>query len=377
MSDFQTLVLVLWALYLLESLLWLPDGFSLLRRRLFGDWRVKRQGWNLPLFQSQIYLAPLFPPFGRTVVTGESPLRLHPAGFRVENAKPGEEPNSGSSFKNLKTITADGRVLQCNGQTIARFGSPWSAQRAANFLLRLKAAAEPDRPKMLETEFQRMLDVDLVQQRLIACGRAGRRLHIACYAEFTLLLVALPLLGQFVGFRVIFLPVLFGLLALGGFIVWEFHRAYGVLYESRHPNRGSVTAVLLLSPLAAARSLDQLTEPALSDFHPLAVAGALATRETFFDETARYLREWRFPLSGVTGETDWHRTHWQRAIEQFVARHFNDPARLLAPPSRESEECLSFCPRCGNQYRFEAGQCADCMLPVFRFDEPAPPAIPN
>jgi hypothetical protein len=373
MSDFQSLLLILAVLYLLESIVWVPDGALVFRRSLSGRWQAIRQGWRLAVSHGQLHLAPLLPPFGRILVAGASPLQIEPHSVRIDRFATGADaPSEGLiPFSSLRTVAGDGRTLLLNGKAAARLASPWSAQHAAALLNRVKAAREADRPALLQAEFRRSLDSEKARERLAAGRTAGRRLRIACYTEFGLLFVGLPVLSAWLGFRAILIPFLLCLLAMGVFIARQFHRAYKLLYEEGHPSRGIASAMLILSPLAAARAYDQLTEPALSDFHPLAVAGALFSPEDSLAETTRYVREWRFPLTGRQPAADWFHQNWQEALDRFVASNGSDLSRLAGSPPRESEECLSFCPRCASQYKFESGNCADCMLPVLRFENPA------
>lgn len=384
MSDFQSLILIIFALYLMESLVWLPEGAFVYRRSLFGSWHVVRRGWQLSLFHGQIYLAPLLPPFGRLLISGYPPVRITPQGLCL-NSSEGNQTDSWEGyipFPEVFVTGFDGRKLLWNGKTVARFSSPLSARHAAGLLARFRDGNETDRAKLLDADFRRMLDSKRLRERMAACRQAGSLLRAACSAEFALLLIGFPVAGALIGFRALLLPLLFGLLALGIFICWQLHRAYQALHGARHPNRVSVTAMLVLSPIAATRAYDQLAEDAISDFHPLAAASVLFSRETFLAETARYLREWLFPLPGTgaakstehTAAEDWFRDRWQEAVERFVAEHFGDPAEFLSAPPKESEECRSFCPRCCSQYLFEKGQCADCLLPVLRFEEPNSPA---
>ena len=387
MSDFQSLIFILCALYLIDCVVWLPEGAFLFRCSHFGRWQVVRQGWQLSLFQSHVYLAPLLPPFGRLFISGNSPVRIDPQGFWLNcsehEGRQGHASGSYIPFTDMVSVGCNGRKLLCNGKVVARFASPSCAKRTADLLALLKGSSEGRRKELLDAEFQRVLDTSLVQERLAVCRRAGRWLRPACHAEFGLLFIGFPALGELFGFRVHLVPFLLGVLALGYFISREFHRAYGVLYGTPHPSRGSVSAMLMLSPVVATRAFDQLNENAVSDFHPLAVAGAVYPREAFFSETSRYVREWRFPLPDApsgnstehTAAEDWFRKHWQEAIEQFIVKNFGDLAQFLGAPPRESEECRSFCPRCASQYKFEAGHCADCMLPVYSFQKPASPLI--
>ena len=140
----------------------------------------------------------------------------------------------------------------------------------------------------------------------------------------------------------------------------------------------------MLSPVSAVRAADKFGMHALGNFHPLAVVTVLCSRELSATEASRNLRELLFPLPLAALESSnernaaetWFRNHWQSAVVQFIAANIIDPARLLAPPPKESAECRSYCPRCCGQYVFEAGRCAECQLPLVGFDQTATMAAP-
>ncbi len=256
---------------------------------------------------------------------------------------------------------------------------------AVELLTRLKGCEEGERQKFLKEGFNRILDGGKLAAVIAKYRGAGRRLRAACHMEFGLLFLAFPVLGELLGIRLILLPFLLCLLAFGLFISWEYQRVYRVLHGSGDPNRGSVTAMLLLSPVAATRAFDQLAAYAVSRFHPLAVASVLFSRETFLAEASRYLRAVKYPLpeagsagfSGPTGAQDWLSENWRDAVERFLGESFDDPVQLLSPPRKDSEKCRSYCPRSCSQYRFEAGDCVDCNLPVHRFVSSFLPQAPR
>jgi hypothetical protein len=163
-------------------------------------------------------------------------------------------------------------------------------------------------------------------------------------------------------------PWLLGLLvAQMGMIAWLFRRAHRALFPDEKEARWTATLTIVLSPLVAIRANDIALRELFSLYHPLAVAQTLCSEKYFREMASRTLRELHFPLpSAVAPGTpahdaeDWNRAALLRSVERFVADCGTPPKELLGPPARESPLCLSFCPRCCNQYRFADGTCPDC-----------------
>ena len=382
MSDFQSLFLIVCALYLLECVLWLRGGVVVFRRSLLGPWRVLRRGWELAAFDIQGILAPLLPPFSRVLVCEYPRLRISPYGFSLDRSeRAGRQnllPERHFLFASISAIHCNGTKVTCDGQVVVRYSSSLAARHWAALLTRLKQSSEIERASLVEDEFRRLFDSNRLRETLSACHDAGRALRWACSAEFALLLIVFPILGHLFGFRMIWLPLLICLLLSGGYIAWQFCRAHRAVYGMNDPDRGSTAAMLFLSPVSATRALDELEKHALGAFHPLAATAVLCPPQLFEAEASRTLRELLFPPPFTVPEKShentaaeaWFHEHWQKAVEQFINLHFADPARLLTPPPKESDECRSYCPRCCGQYVFESGKCAECELPVVSFSQP-------
>jgi hypothetical protein len=306
-----------------------------------------------------MFVAPLTPPFGRMIVGTLQPLKL--------DSIPWAEPVS---------VAADGRKLICNGKKVARFASPLDAIRTADWITRLKNATElTARKRLIDAHFRSALDTGLVRQRLTACRKASYRLSVACHAEFAFLLVAFPLAAAWIGFRILLLPVVATVVIFGIFISREFGRAYRELHGKRDPDHGSTIATLLLSPISAIRAQEQLVRYSLTDFHPLAIASVLYSKEAFRDEAARYVREEWFPIPNESDSNavndasveDLYRRQWHQALREFVESNGWMVEQFLEAPERESKASVSYCPRCCNQYTVGHGTCAECRLDLVRF----------
>ena len=380
MSDWQSILLILWALYLFETVLWLPDGAVVFSQSAFGEWKIRRQGWRLEGLKLQGFLAPFFPPLSRVLVCQEPQLGMGTHGFWCAPYGYADSPllsaRSHFPFDDISKIDSQGSKLMCDGTEVARLSSAAAARRLVALLLRLKQSSALERQRLLEAEHHRVLDGRRLQETLSAFHATGRRLRWACHLEFALLFVVFPLLVQRFGFRTIWLPLLVSLVSIGIYISREFHLAHRTLYGADDPGRGAATATVLLSPVAAVRAVDELQKHAAGEFDPLSVSATLCDPKTFEAEASRILRQLLFPLpsfgNGIPREfasdEAWFRSSRRKALEALISQTIADPSKLLAAPTKESSECRSYCPRCCAQYVFAEGECAECALPVVSFD---------
>ena len=150
--------------------------------------------------------------------------------------------------------------------------------------------------------------------------------------------------------------------------VLDYYLAHRQLHPTSAWARRKHAAMMIFSPLTAMRAIDSLSLDWLAEFHPLAVAVRLLPRERFERFAAQVLRDLRFPIpSGalhnppeVTQTRAWHRELLDAEMLRILEREKLFAAELLAPPARESDEVVAWCPRCHQQFASLASHCAPC-----------------
>jgi hypothetical protein len=373
MSDLQALYLILVAIYLIQCIVWVPEDSICFRKNLRGEWRVS-SGWlHIGAWGLRGVLASPLPLLDGLPVCDRLPLTVSPSGVLLSpRTSLRSAASSGATaaflkFDELENIHARGKEVLAGRKLLCKSPTTGMACHTAEFLEKLRGKKENKRAVAIEAEFARLLDDEAIRARLDDWRKRTALLRWNCSVLFVYLFFLVPVPVTLRGLLSTW-PWLLGLLvAQMGIIAWLFRRAHRALFPDEKEARWTATLTILLSPPVAIRANDILLRELFSLFHPLAVAQTLCSEKYFREMASRTLRELRFPLpSAVAPGTpahhaeDWNRAALLRSVERFVAASGTPPEELLGPPARESALCLSFCPRCWNQYRFVDGACPDC-----------------
>jgi hypothetical protein len=132
-------------------------------------------------------------------------------------------------------------------------------------------------------------------------------------------------------------------LAILGFILHMFWRAYGALFPDAAADRRSKTLLMGLSPLGAIRAVDHLAWRLLAGIHPLVAAVELCDR-------ADAVRLARLMYFGPPNRDE--------RIRRFLEQSDLWDAVVAAPAGEPG--ATAFCPRCHAQYIRADGECSDC-----------------
>jgi len=141
----------------------------------------------------------------------------------------------------------------------------------------------------------------------------------------------------------------------------EFRYLHHRLLPTRIEERRSKLVVMALSPLAAMRATDALTQRLLDDLHPVPVALALCDRDTAAVIVRRWLAD-----SGIAEEVRWGERSVEglsrdaQTADLLLRQGGLSLGAVLAPPPPENDGCRSYCPRCGAQYTLIRGTCGTC-----------------
>ena len=302
MNDTVALFALLAGLYLAECLLRLPASGTIFASRTGNrfHWCARSEG---AARQAGWFLAPPFPPLGTVLpCRALSPLVSSP------DQPPDVDATEGSGDPIRRTIDAS-------------------------------------------------LDEAAIRARLEAHRTESQGLRWLANLLFVHLFVFAPVAAWSRGMVAIWPALLFPSLMLVGALGFEFRRAHSRLFPDDSFERRSRLSMILLSPLAAVRAGDALSRDLLAGFHPLAVGAVLGPRDAVADDARRTLHDLaaREGAEGATGPA----SRLRRSLERMLTRAGWPPAVLARPPE-PAPGGRSFCPRCHEQYRLDAGECADC-----------------
>jgi hypothetical protein len=374
MGDLGSLLGALAVIYVLECLVWVQRGSVLLLRWWGKTSAIHHPGTLLGNARGALFLANPFPPFGTAFLGRPILVSLSVEGALSWTAaclNPGWRPAQAGRyvrFDEMRSVEVEGKSVRVDGHIFIRAPSPYVARTIAGNLRRLQKAPGASRRAIIQSIISEALDRKSVNNRMAALAGQSRWLRSLGIGLFWYLFGAAPLLVWHFGLGPVVWPIAGGLLAQTVAIAILFHRAHKTLYPAAGEERFTPFLTMLLAPPAAIRAVDVLRRPLLEDFHPLAAAAVLASRDHFKAFARHVLLDLRHPilpacpsnnLQAVATEREFRETLCL-AAEEFVQSAGCSVKELLQPPQRTDPTHASYCPRCGAQFVVREGVCADC-----------------
>jgi hypothetical protein len=271
-------------------------------------------------------------------------------------------------FADMRNVEVRGRAVRVNDEVLLKAASPTFAGHLAQHLRRLSELAPGQREGAIEEILNGSLDASAIQRRWQEFQQQTRHVRLLTNLLFGYLFVLAPLLIWQLGFRLCWLGLLIGLLALTITTACWFQRAHKTFYPAAEDERFTHFLTILLSPATTIRAHDVLSRPLLETFHPLALAKVFCPEPEFRAFARTVLREIRFPGLPVCPRVEpvaqaaerQARAALRRAVEGFLQHCGLPPEELAQPPTPTDESCRSYCPRCLTQFTTSEGTCADC-----------------
>lgn len=374
MTEFLQLLAVFAGIYLFDCVHWARRETVAFRTWWRSRVRVVA-GEDMPGNDSfgVVFAQPLLP-FGRLFLTQTFPLSLTrdvAVSFVAHATNPG--PRAGQIERAVRfepglAVTTEARRVSIGGRVFVEAGSERMAQRLANLIVDLGTLAPHARAKRIDELVRAAFDTRAIAQRVDEFTRATRALLVACTCAFWFVFAVTPIVGLRFGLAQSWIPLVAALVVGQVAILWTFVRAHRRLYASENGARIGQSILLALSPPAAMRAVEALSRDLLAEFHPLAVAAVVLERDAFADLVESTLRDAVHPLPirrdgddplVHAADLEW-RERMLTALEAFASREGIAPARWRAAPARLEADCLSYCPRCTQQFTLASGTCARC-----------------
>jgi hypothetical protein len=374
MSELQSLLLVLAAIYAVECLVWVPLGaiaFSSLRGRV---WRWHQPGLATGNARGGFLLADPLPPLGTIIYGLQLPLSLSPDGVCAWNPAclngTRRTPQCGAWMRwaEVREVATLGRKVFLNGQFFLKANSEGHAVFLAGVVRRIHRQPPEQRVQAITTEFAAHLDTHAVSARRQEAGRRAGGLQWLANLLLLTVFAATPLLAWHYGWRRFLWALVGVVLAQTVTAAVLYYRAHKALLPAATEERFTWCLTMLLAAPTAMRAHDLLVRHAFEQFHPLALARVLVPADAFRELAQQAVLDARHPLEPAwpggslearTAVT-WSHAAWREALEVFVGRTGLSLEQLVAPPT-PSEPChVSYCPRCRTQFVLSEGRCPDC-----------------
>jgi len=368
LSDGQSLLLILFLLYLSECVVWVrKHSVAFVYSR--GRWRIARpKSWLGNANGALLFLNPLS--LGRLVVSHLPPITISPAGVCGLNAQTlpmSERPLGQTSkfiaFSDINDSSADGAYALINNERFAKCATPKQAKSVSKLIKMTAGAAPGARESIVQAYYARHFAADEAAAIFQNANNLIGPIRLVCWILFLFLFAAAPVLVSVFGLRLL-IPIAVATLVLAAQICLMFFRFHKKLYPEESIERIESLVKMLLCPPASIRAPDLLTRNLLSDYSPIVlidllrvVAGPQFTRA--------YILDLQYPLKyDVLNEAAAQTITWAAREQltfslQHIARSGATSEGVLDPILPE-ENSISYCPRCGCQFLTREGECADC-----------------
>jgi hypothetical protein len=353
MSDEQTLLAVLAAIYLIDCVYWVPHSALSVTRWFRNPWKLRFPSSVLGNQRGVLGLANPLPPLGMGCRCVGWPIAISLEG--AYSAQTGIF----LPWSEIKLIERDERKLILNGRFFHKATSGYSARSIREALARISKANAGKREQIIQTIISGSCDPKEIVQRTEDFQGKTVRLRLFANILFLFLFVASPFLVWRFGIVVAIWPIVAGLYAQTILIALLFSSLHRKVYPDDSDQILKPFLTMLLAAPSAIRAQDILARPLLENFHPMAVAKTLCSETDFEKLAGRTIRDLEFPpLPMATHEQRFR----QNLLETLVAnldltRKVSD---YIATPKRSETVHVSYCPRCLQQFTKQAVACHDC-----------------
>lgn len=391
MSEEIELLLVLGAIYLVDCMVWARGDTIVFFRRFGRQWRHSSTEPLFVALQRGFFFGNPLPPLGTVLVAPHWPVSLSRegvCGYVMPTAAVGPRSVSSHRFfawNDCHKIAADGKSLTVDGIVLAKLDSPIRADAVASLMRKIAESPLEKRETLIAGALREQLDTRVILERLARLERAEFPARIITNLLVLHLFVAVPATIINVGLAMTWPTLLAVTAVLWLAAVVMFVMAHRSLFPSRLDLCASQSLGMLLLLPSAARACDKLWRDALADFHPLGIAYVLSGRDSFPELARHALLDERFPLpveesaalndEGRACAEQFAKT-WRAGVHEFLTEKRADLSALLSEPTRESVDCLAYCPRCLSQFVLREGRCDPCgglaLTPFIGMPHPSP-----
>jgi len=373
MNTSAEILLVLASIYFMESV-WRIDGASaIVCGRVLWPSEFWRNGRGFLALVSP--LSPLRPAFESSF----EPLSFTPDGIVscstccVHTSSWLSSPRNFAAYSSIETLDSDFECqLLVNGSPFTKFHCESLAKKAVADIRKAMELSTKERASFLS----RRIDADFYEkpwrEQLSGCDRIIKPLGLLGIFQ----VLAIPSLAA-----VFFFPFpaknAIGLLLVSAIIVSSISVCilFWILHSRLQPKaalaRVSCIFKMLICPSLQARAIIFASRRAFRGCAPH-LAARIAAKDGGKEAIESLLRDLAFPVpvndsASMRTALAWLRDEWRPRLEKMLRDAGGDPEKALLPPEPQ-EGCLSYCPRCREQYTVESGICQDCAgLPLLPF----------
>lgn len=366
MSDEQTLLAVIAAIYLADCVFWIPRNGLGFTRWVGAVWNLRQPSTILGNDRGALAFANPLPPLG---------IATRGAGWTISIMEQGIGSCAGGNFyagvrgpqeaffykwAQIEKIERDEKKIFVNGQPFATAISEYSARWMAQELVRLLELSGKKRANEIEKAIERACDDGEVSRRVANFLRESKWLRYVANGLFIFLFGACPFLVWKLTLAGAIWLIVIGIYAHMIVIAALFLKAHRKIYAADSGQIFKPFLTMLLAAPSAIRAQDILGRSLAESFHPLAVAKALCSVEDFERFAGTVFRDLNFPRGAASGAKSQEGMFQRQLLKGLETKLGLRAEKFLQPPQKSESVHTQYCQRCLQQFTEAATNCPDC-----------------
>ena len=372
MSETQSLLLIIFILYLSECVIWIPRNSVAFVLNWGKRWTVALPSVNFGNLQGGLYLINPFPPLGNIFRCQTLPVSISSRKICSYTSqawtKAGRPQQSSQCFdlSNIEEVSTQSNKVYINGALFVKCVTSKIAKNVVELIKRLSRSSYSSRAHIFESTISHFMDVGEIDLLLKEYQKRTIILRLLCIMAWFYLFVLAPILMWHYGFIRLFLPAIIVLLVFNTIIIICFYRTHKSLLPIDKDDRLNTILKIVFCPPFAIRANDSISLNYFDRYNPIAVGKVLLT-ETDFNRFVQWaVLDLKHPLMdySIAKEvkiTDiWYRKRVLKNVEAFLYKYGIDVYNLTKPDMLSDDSCVSYCPRCLCNYTILPGTCKDC-----------------
>jgi hypothetical protein len=372
MSDEQTLLAVIAAIYLADCLFWIPRNGLGFTRWLGKFWNIRVPSTIVGNDRGALGFANPLPPLGLATRAAGWTISISERGvFSYASAafNPGGRAPQKAIFyewSKIESVQREEKEIWMNGKLFAKAVTEYSARWMAAEVSRLQKCAGKKRAAEIEKTIAASCDPVEVTRRVKEFQMQSWALKYLSNWLFVFLFGACPILVWRLGMVGAIWPMVIGIYLQTIVIALVFSKVHRKLYASDSGQIFKPFLTMLLAAPSAIRAHDILGRPLLESFHPVAVAKALCRSQDFESFASAPIRDLLFPRmpvvppdspeAAIAVEKDFR----EMVLKSLKRKLAFDETEFLKAPEKTETVHTAYCPRCLQQFTEAATSCPDC-----------------
>lgn len=368
MSDEVSLLIVLWAIYLFELVIWLPKNAVLFN---FGSKKDPAFADTFPgNAAGSLRLNHIVPWFQLAIIVRQPLVAFSPEAlsnqFLSKWTPTQKQYNSKSyAYSQIKSVSIEGTKLTLNQKSFVNCSTKKEAEHHRAVILDIIQTPQKERPqKILAYYQQRFHSVDSASKQIKKVKTTTRHYRALNSFLFAYAFILCPSIYYLHPDPTLLLYFLLSCVFLGWVLSFIFYKVHCTLYlEETYPRFQSLLKQIFCFPIGIGAGKD-LSLNMFAQYDPLLVAKCLLPVSEFKRFCQKIWLDLKYPIQTKKGTQNdifiYAQTAYRDAAATFLQNNGLDLYTLERPIEPLDSSSVCYCPRCHTQFQTKRAYCTEC-----------------